>query len=128
MAQMYFEWFLGEIDCTGFKCCFFQIVKCEYNAVKLGFNEQLGTGHFFSLQPGLIFVLKWPIYPKNMFVITDFLLTTEFVITELHCIIFSMASFWCEGFLELMKRANLCFDENDCTLLYETLLKSHIVT
>ncbi len=35
--------------------------------VKLGYNEQLGTGHFCSLKPefvitGLFCALKWPIY------------------------------------------------------------------
>ncbi len=53
--------------------------------------KQLGTGHFYSLQPGfvitwLICALKWPICPKNLFVITKCSLTTEFVITKFHCI------------------------------------------
>jgi hypothetical protein len=59
-------------------------------AVKLVYNE-----HFSLLKPGfvitgLICVLKRPSSSKNMFVITECLLTTEFVITEFHCVYFYM--------------------------------------
>ncbi len=58
--------------------------------MKLGYNEQLKTSHFCSLQQGfvitgLICVLNWPISLKNPFVITGCLLTTELVINEFHC-------------------------------------------
>ncbi len=61
--------------------------------VKPGYNEQLGTGHFRSLYPGyviigLICVVNCQICPKNLFVITECSLTTEFVKTEFQCTFF----------------------------------------
>ncbi len=65
-------------------------VAHRWYTVKLGYNEQLGASHFCSLQPGFVLtgaicVLKCPIWLKNLLVITECSLTTEFVITEFHC-------------------------------------------
>jgi hypothetical protein len=49
--------------------------------VKLGYNKQLGNGHFVRYNRISVCLVKWPICPENLFVITDCSLTTEFVIT-----------------------------------------------
>ncbi len=46
-------------------------LKTFSHTVILGYNDQLGTGHFCSLFSGfvitwLICVVKWPILPENM--------------------------------------------------------------
>ncbi len=56
------------------------------HTVKLGYNEQLGTRPFLFVITGLIYVIKWPIWLKQLFVITECSLTTEFIITEFYCI------------------------------------------
>jgi hypothetical protein len=72
----------------GWLTCWFEfglIKQTDFRqTVKLGYNEQLGTVHFCSLLPGFVItgficVLKVPISPKNMFVITGCSLTTESV-------------------------------------------------
>jgi len=64
--------------------------------VKLGYNEQLGTGWNCSLQPGfvitgLIYVVKWPIGTEQFVRYNRVFVITEFVITEFHCILGMLA-------------------------------------
>jgi hypothetical protein len=51
--------------------------RIERYTVKLGYNEQLGTGQFCVIT-GLMCLVKWPILLRNLFVVTECLLTTEF--------------------------------------------------
>jgi hypothetical protein len=75
---------IKEMKKNSFHFQFNFVCNIFVNIVKLCYNEQLGTVNFCSLQLGfvitvLISVLKWPAWPKNLSVIT------EFVITEFHC-------------------------------------------
>jgi hypothetical protein len=64
--------------------------KKNVATVKLGYNEQLGTHHFWFVITGVRcnrVDLCTKISPKNLFVITECSLTTEFIITEFQCIL-----------------------------------------